>query len=307
MLIWAISATALSVAILLLFIAYRRQVQSTCRHLAFMRKHKTNLRLHSNLPFSELYALEDNINELVGSAETLRLKAERNERHLKDAITNISHDIRTPLTSLDGFFQLLKNADSEEERDQCVDVIQNRINNLKYMLEELFTYTKLQNEDYQLQMEPVDFMQCVSSALIAFYNEFQDKGIDVQTEFTDERITVNCNPEAVQRIVQNVLKNVLDHGSKAVKVALKREKEKVVFTCANQVENADSIDTTQLFTRFYKADPARTHSSTGLGLAIAKGLAERMNGGMSAAVEGDWFAVEVWFDMPNRIGFRPSR
>ena len=297
MLIWAITATVLSVAILILFIAYRRQVRSTCRHLAFMKQHKTNLRLHSNLPFSELYELEDSINALLDGADELRHKAEHNEQNLRDAITNISHDIRTPLTSLDGFFQLLKHAESEEERDQCVEVIQNRINNLKYMLEELFTYTKLQNQDYQLQTEPVELTQCIGSALIAFYNDFQEKGIDVQTAFAEEEITVNCNPEAVQRIVQNVLKNVRDHGSKAVKVALKREKERVVFTCANQVDKPNRIDISQLFTRFYKADPARTHSSTGLGLAIAKGLAERMHGGMSAAVEDDWFAVTVWFEM----------
>lgn len=297
MLIWAISATVLSVAVTTLFIAYRRQVRSTCRHLAFMKQHKTNLRLHSNLPFSELYELEDSINALLDGADAMRHKAEHNEQNLKDAITNISHDIRTPLTSLDGFFQLLKNADSEQEREQCVEVIQNRINNLKYMLEELFTYTKLQNQDYQLQTEPVELTRCIGSALIAFYNDFQEKGIEVQTEFTDEKITVKCNPEAAQRIVQNVLKNVLDHGSKAVRVVLKQEKSRGVFTCANQVVHPENIDISQIFTRFYKADPARTHSSTGLGLAIAKELAQRMNGGMSAAVEGDWFAVTVWFDV----------
>lgn len=297
MLIWAISATVLSVAVTTLFIAYRRQVRSTCRHLAFMKQHKTNLRLHSNLPFSDLYELEDSINALLDGADAMRHKAEHNEQDLKDAITNISHDIRTPLTSLDGFFQLLKNADSEQEREQCVEVIQNRINNLKYMLEELFTYTKLQNQDYQLQTEPVELTRCIGSALIAFYNDFQEKGIEVQTEFTDEKITVKCNPEAVQRIVRNVLKNVLDHGSKAVRVVLKQEKSRVVFTCANQVVHPENIDISQIFTRFYKADPARTHSSTGLGLAIAKELAQRMNGGMSAAVEGDWFAVTVWFDV----------
>ena len=80
---------------------------------------------------------------------------------------------------------------------------------------------------------------------------------------------------------------------------------RVVFTCANKVHNAEGIDVSQLFTRFYKADPARTHSSTGLGLAIAKGLAERMNGGMAAAVEGEWFAVEAWFNAPDCVGSRP--
>ena len=293
--IWAIIATIASVITVSIFIAYRRQVKNTCRHLAFMKKNKTNLRLRSGLPFRELYELSDNVNELLDNSDELRHKAEHNEQNLKDAITNISHDIRTPLTSLDGFFQLLKNADSEEERTQCVDVIQNRINNLKYMLEELFTYTKLQNEDYKLQTEPVDIVRCVSSALVSFYNEFQEKGIEVQADFIDEEIVVDCNAEAVQRIIQNVLKNVLDHGSKSVEMTLKQENERVIFSCSNRVDNPDSIDISQIFTRFYKSDPARTHSSTGLGLAIAKSLAERMNGCMTAEVQGEWFKVEIRF------------
>ena len=296
MLIWAIIATIVSVITISIFIAYRRQVKNTCRHLAFMKKNKTNLRLRTGLPFKELYELSDNVNELLDNSDELRKKAEHNEQNLKDAITNISHDIRTPLTSLDGFFQLLKNADSEEERTQCVDVIQNRINNLKYMLEELFTYTKLQNEDYTLQTESVDIVRCVSSTLVSFYNEFQEKGIEVQADFTDKEVVVDCNAEAIQRIVQNVVKNVLNHGNKAVKMILKQENKRVVFSCSNKIDNPDSIDVTQVFTRFYKADPARTHSSTGLGLAIAKGLAERMNGGMTAEVEREWFKVRVWID-----------
>ncbi|MBQ3566988.1 MAG: HAMP domain-containing histidine kinase, partial [Oscillospiraceae bacterium] len=118
MLIWAISATAVCVIIIGIFTAYRRQVKKTCRHLAFMKNHRTNMRLGSELPFRELYELSDNVNELLDRSDEMRKTAERNEQNLKDAITNISHDIRTPLTSLDGFFQLLKNSDSEEERTQ---------------------------------------------------------------------------------------------------------------------------------------------------------------------------------------------
>lgn len=295
MLIWAVIATLVSVAVILIFIVYRRQVKNTCRHLAFMNKHKTNLRLRSGLPFKELYELADNINELLDNSDKNKQKSERNEQNLKDAITNISHDIRTPLTSLDGYFQLLKNADSEEERVQCADIIQNRINTLKYMLDELFTYTKLQNEDYKLQTAPTDIVRCVSSVLVVFYNEFQKSGIEVQTDFTDKGVIVDCNSEAVQRIVQNMLKNILDHGSKEVQMTLKKENDKVIFSCSNKVNNPDSIDVSQIFSRFYKSDLARTHSSTGLGLAIAKSLAERMGGGMSAEVEGDWFRVEMWF------------
>lgn len=292
----AIIILSIATAVLLItHISYRRQVKKTCRRIAFIKNNDTNMQLLSDMNFHELNMLEKEINEVIEKNRQISIAAKRSENNLKETIVNISHDIRTPLTSLDGFFQLLKNADSEEERDQCVDVIQNRINNLKYMLEELFTYTKLQNDDYKLATEPVDIVRCVSSALVSFYNEFQEKSIEVQADFTDKEAVVDCNSEAVQRIVQNILKNVLDHGSKAVELTLKQDTEKVVFTCSNKVDNPESIDVSQVFTRFYKSDPARTHSSTGLGLAIAKGLAERMNGGMTAQVDGEWFRVEVWF------------
>ena len=291
----AVIILSITTAVLLItHISYRRQVKKTCRRIAFIKNNDTNMELLSDLNFHELNMLEKEINEVIEKNRQISIAAKRSENNLKETIVNISHDIRTPLTSLDGFFQLLKNSDSEEERTQCVDVIQNRINNLKYMLEELFTYTKLQNEDYKLQTEPVDIVRCVSSALVSFYNEFQEKGIEVQADFTDEEAVVDCNAEAVQRIVQNVLKNVLDHGSKTVEMTLKQENERVVFSCSNKVDNPDSIDVSQVFTRFYKSDPARTHSSTGLGLAIAKGLAERMNGGVMAEVEGEWFRIKVW-------------
>ncbi len=296
MLIWAIIATLISVMTILTFIAYRRQVKNTCRHLAFMKNNKTNLRLRSGLPFKELYELSDNVNELLDNADNIRQKAEHNEQNLKDAITNISHDIRTPLTSLDGFFQLLKNADDEEERLQCIDVIQNRINNLKYMLEELFTYTKLQNVDYKLKTESIDIVHCISSAILGFYNEFHNKCIEVETDFIEEELSVECNFEAVQRIVQNVLKNVLDHGSTVVKMSLKKEGTRIIFSCSNKIEHSGNIDISRIFTRFYKSDPARTNSSTGLGLAIAKGLAEHMNGGMKAEISNDWFEIILWLE-----------
>lgn len=291
--IWAISATVVCFVIIGIFIAYRRQVKKTCRQLAFMKNNKTNMRLRSELPFHELYELSDNINELLDSSDKIRITAEQNEQNLKDAITNISHDIRTPLTSLDGFFHLMKNSDSEEERIQCTEVIQDRINNLKYMLEELFTYTKLQNEAYTIQLEPIDFNQCVCSAIVGFYNEFQKNGIEVNTDFTEDEINVNANAEAVQRIIQNILKNVLDHGSKEVEMTLKSDNNRAVFICSNRIDNPDSIDISQVFSRFYKSDPARTHSSTGLGLAIAKGLAGRMNGDITADVTDDWFRIKM--------------
>lgn len=293
--VWALAATAAGIVMFFLFLAYRRQVKDTCRHLAFLKEKQTNFRLRSGLPFSELNELSDSVNEILDASEKLRRETAAGERNLKEAITNISHDIRTPLTSLDGYFQLLKESASKEEREQYAAIIQNRIDSLKEMLEELFTYAKLQDKAYVLQIEPIEFSQYVCSAILSFYNEFRERCIVPRTEFCEDGMMIRGNAEAVRRIVQNIVKNVLEHGSKEVVMELKRTDSQVMFLCSNKVPNPESIDITQIFSRFYKSDPARTHSSTGLGLAIAKSLAECMDGRMTAELEGDWFKIQVEF------------
>lgn len=294
--IWAVSTTILSILLLGIFSAYRRQVKNTCRHLAFLKEQETNLRLRGELPFAELNELADRVNEVLDTTKQLRQEAIHGEQNLKNAVTNISHDIRTPLTSLDGYFQLLCQAKSEEEREQYLKVIRRRISSLKSMLEELFTYAKLQNESFVLELEQMDMKKCVCDTLFSYYNEFTEQGITPEVELCEERVYIQGNQEAICRIVQNVLKNVLEHGSRDVYIRLKLENNRAGLICENLVEQPETIDITQVFVRFYKSDPARTHSSTGLGLAISKGLAERMNGTMTAEMIEDRFKVSIWFE-----------
>ena len=94
---------------------------------------------------------------------------------------------------------------------------------------------------------------------------------------------------------QNIIKNALEHGEKQIVFELKRDDTQAVFCCMNDVENPDGIDMTQIFSRFYKADTARSNTSTGLGLSIAKGLIERMNGVINARLQEDIFIVEIRF------------
>lgn len=294
--IWAISATILSILLFGILTAYRRQVKHTCRHLAFLKENETNLRLRGELPFSELNELADQVNEVLDMTWKLRKETRQGSQNLKEAITNISHDIRTPLTSLDGYFQLLSTAETEEERKQYLAVIRGRIQSLKNMLEELFTYTKLQNESFVLELEQLDFKKCVCDMLFSFYNDFSERGITPMVELCEERVAIQGNQEAVYRVVQNILKNVLEHGREEVQIGLSLKETKVCFFCENKVENPEEIDISQVFSRFYKADPARTHSSTGLGLAIAKGLAEKMGGSMKAELVENRFRLSVWFE-----------
>lgn len=295
MVLWAIAATAVAVILTIIFMLYRRQVKRTCRQLAFLKSHKTNLRLTAELPFPELNELVDGVNEIVDLSQKIQQDTQHSEAHLKETITNLSHDIRTPLTSMDGYFQLLLQSNSEEERQRYISIIQTRIGSLKDMLEELFTYTMLQDSDYELETEILDFGKCVYDTIFSFYEEFQKKGIEPHTDFCDGHLFIMGNGEAIRRAIQNLIKNALVHGHTQISLELFHGNAQAGFRCSNDVESPDEIDISQVFSRFYKADSARTHTSTGLGLSIAKGLVERMGGSISAELGGNIFIVEILF------------
>lgn len=297
MIAWAIIATAIAIITTFIFFAYRRQVQKACRQLAFLKNHQTNLRLTSDLPFHELNELVDGINDILDLSREIKKTAQQSEYSLKETITNLSHDIRTPLTSMDGYFQLLTQSQSEEERQHYIAVIQSRIVSLKDMLEELFTYTKLQNETYELEVEPLDFGKSVFDTVFSFYGEFQRKGIEPQIDFCDGHLPILGNPEAIRRALQNIIKNALEHGQKQISFNLSADDKQAVFRCRNDVKNPDEIDMSQVFSRFYKADSARSSASTGLGLSIAKGLIDRMGGMITADLNGSTFSIEISFSI----------
>lgn len=300
MTVWAIIATIVAIMSICILIAYRQQVKKACRRLAFLKTHKTNMRLTSDLPFRELNDLIDNINGVLDLSYDIQKVSQQNEDSLKETITNLSHDIRTPLTSMDGYFQLFVKSNSEEERQHYIAVIQSRITSLKDMLEELFTYTKLQDESYELALEPLDFGKCVFETVFSFYDEFQKKGIEPQIVFCEDRLPTIGNPEAIRRALQNIIKNALEHGQQKIVLELQRENTQAVFRCTNDVENPKEIDMTQVFSRFYKADTARSNTSTGLGLSIAKGLIDKMGGTVIAELNENLFIIEIRFTIQDK-------
>lgn len=248
------------------------------------------------MPYMELQDLIDEINEMLTRVKKTEIESIRSEKQFKETITNLSHDIRTPLTSLDGYVQLMNEAKSEEEREQYLAVVRGRIKNLKDMLEELFTYTKLQNDNYEIEMKPIDFSKIVYDTALSFYNDFKEKQIEPEIEFCEDKLLINGNEGALQRVLQNIIKNALTHGTNTLKMTLFEANGRVHFCCQNGVRNKDDIDIDMVFTRFYKADVARSKQSSGLGLAIAKGFVERMNGEIHASLVDDAFCVEIVFD-----------
>lgn len=293
MIIWAAAATAACIVLTVILVLFVRQMDEICRRLAFISSHETNMKLTSDTPFQSIGRLIDGINAFLEEAAEERAELERESRGLKDSLTGISHDIRTPLTSLSGYFQLLTGTEDPEERERYGSIIRARISSLEAMLEELFTYTRLQDSDYRMELCTVNFTQCVIDTLLAFYGQFAERGVRPEVNIEETPAYICGNGEAVRRILQNILKNALVHGTEEVSLSLGCEGEDVVFQCSNRCQAPGEIDIEDIFKKFYKADPARKDTSAGLGLTIAAGLAERLGGELTAELEGDVFTIRL--------------
>lgn len=276
-------------------ISYRRQIKDICRQLAFLSKHNSNMIITQNIASADISELIEQINTLLENQKNQKIEYKIKESNLKDVITNLSHDIRTPLTSLDGYFQLLAEADSQADKERYTAIIRSRIKSLKEMLDELFTYAKLQNDNYKLDVIPQNINKIFYDTIFSFYDDFKEKNIEPDIQITDEQLRIICNEEAVKRVLQNIIKNGLEYSRNQIQISLQRNNNKVIIISRNRYGDFETVDINRIFDKFYKADTARSSTSTGLGLAIAKGLVIKMGGSISANFTGDIFEITVEF------------
>ena len=288
----------LSVLILILIcilISYMRQVKDICRQLRFLQECDSNMLITTEMKKGHIEELAELLNTLLKERKKERADYQKKEQMIADIYTNLSHDIRTPLTSLDGYFQLLEETQEENDRKRYIQIIQERIESLKEMLEELFTYTKLQNGTYELKLEPQNVGQILKETVFSYYDDWAEQGISPQFEITEEPVWIRGNKQALRRTIQNIIRNGLDHGNKEIRIQLSRNEKQMELVFQNKIEPGEQIDISRVFERFYKADKARSKSSTGLGLSSAKGFVQKMHGEIAAEIKEDWFCIKISF------------
>ena len=274
---------------------YQRQVKDICRQLAFLMKHDSNMLIHREFGLGGIGMLSDRLNDLLELRRKEKRYYQEKETLIADTYTNLSHDIRTPLTSLDGYFQLMETCENVEEQRRYLNIIHERIHSLNEMLEELFMFTKLKNESYRLELTSCCINRILKETVFSYYDDWVRREIQPDIQITEEQLYIDGNKQGLSRIIQNVIKNGLDHGEKKIRIVLKREQNQAVLRISNQVTASEQIDIEHVFDRFYKADAARSKTSTGLGLSIAREFVRRMNGEIGAKIEENEFIVEMSF------------
>ena len=211
------------------------------------------------------------------------------DRELKEAVANISHDLRTPLTAICGYLELLEAEEMTDNTRRYVEQISNRTEALKALTEELFRYSVISSVS-DLSYEKVNVGRVLEDTLISFYGAFEQKNITPNISLPDSVIVRSLDKSALSRIFGNIIGNAVKYSDGDFSVTMSDAGE-IIFS--NTASELSSVDVGKLFDRFYTVDSAR--KSTGLGLSIAKLLTERMGGYISAKYNENSISITIYF------------
>lgn len=257
----------------------------------------TNEVVRTNTHNKNLARFAAKINQLIHLFKQDQQGNQTREMNLKREITNISHDLRTPLTSIKGFSELLFNPSlTEIEKDEFLSVIQKKIDNLTNVVDLFYELSQLDSLDKKMVMEKNFLDQIVVEAMLTFYGEFEKKQLQVQI---DEHAVspILADKKATDRIVANIIQNALAYSKSTgtVTIGLIEDNEYIRLRVTNDVETFNVAKLQQIFDRTFRMDSSRTGEQLGLGLHIVQQLIKKQEGNVVADVTGDEFILEVSF------------
>lgn len=294
--IYAVVITLFSLLFLTLYLLHKKQTRTLGKKLRFVQRRKTNMLLTADFPSKDVNLLVNAMNELLENDRHYIAEMEKKENSVKETITNISHDLRTPLTAIQGYTQML--AASEvllSEEKEAVAIINERVGALNQMLNQLFEFARLEAGEMKLEAGNVDLNAILKATILSFYHNFEERLETPEFEIADEKFMFYGDENAITRIFTNIIYNALVHGKDAYKIRSFRQEGYYIFCFQNRTTDILKEDMEQLFERFYTTDKSRTKKTTGLGLTIAQKLTQQMGGQIQAELENEIFKITIRF------------
>lgn len=284
---------ALSVTVILLLVKIyllRRSLGQLVRDLRQLLEGETNVLLSVSTGDREVRRLASELNGQLRLLRQERQRFQQGDRTLKEAVAGVSHDLRTPLTAIRGYLDLMKDQPLSPDQSRYVELIQGRVDHLTGLTEELLRSSVAVIRE--LPPETVDLQRELEEALAAYYGAFMAQGLSVAADFPREKVTRQLNREALARIFGNVLSNALKYSGGDLTVRLTAEGD---ISFSNPAPGMTPVTAEKLFHRYFSVETGR--GSTGLGLSIARDLAQRMGGSLEASCPDETLTVTVRFPL----------
>lgn len=284
---FVLTVIALSLAIKLTLL--KMGLRETGYELKNILSQDTNRLIGLSSRDKDLRYLANILNIQLKVLQQERHRYQDGDRQLKAAVTNISHDLRTPLTAVSGYLELLDREQHSPQTLRCLEIIRNRVNSMKQLTEELFRYS-LTLTDEELKPEKLSINKLLEESLLSFYETFLQKGITPDIVLPEAPVIRNLDANAVMRIFSNIISNAAKYSADDFHASLASDG---TITFSNSAPNLTPVTAARLFDRFYTVEAV--DESTGLGLAIAKHLTERLGGRITSAYQEGRLIITVTF------------
>ena len=243
---------------------------------------------------TDLQKVIDSINSLVDSTVKAMQEERQIEQSKDDLVTNVSHDIRTPLTSIIGYLGLLHSGSvkSEEDARKYINIAYVKANQMKALADDLFEYTTVRQGPTKLALAPLHLNSMLEQLAASFELEAEKKNVTITATVTPKELTIDADAEQLGRVFNNLLSNALKYGKGATEINLIARKtgtNEVEIVVANNAQKIESSAVNKLFERFYRVETSRSVETggTGLGLAITKGIVESHQGNIHVTSDDD--------------------
>ncbi|MGI5973480.1 MAG: sensor histidine kinase [Oscillospiraceae bacterium] len=283
--------TLLCILLLIRVYALERNLRLGAEQLKQRRQEGGGAPLRLAAPNRAAEKLMAEVNDLLKSGEEERADFRRREKILRQQIANVSHDLRTPLTSILGYLQLLESETlSEEQRREYLEIVESRAKVLQGLITSFYDLSRLEAGEYPIQRERVDLREVISELLAAFYDELE-ACFQVTVELPDDLSPVWGDRGALSRVYTNLIRNALEHGSGTLTISARQVPGGVETRFSNGGADLKQGELDHVFDRFFTSDQTRSGRNTGLGLAIVKALAGQMGGTVSASLDVETFTV----------------
>ncbi len=290
--IWLIITGFIIVIMMLLLKIYYLKKSAKEIKKAFVEKteQNTNMLISISSHDTDMKELAATINTQLHIFHQNRQKFEHGDLELKEAITNISHDLRTPLTAIYGYLKLLQNDGCSETEKIYLSAIEERTNTLKQLTEELFHYTIVSSDTEELSLKKISINGVLEKSILSYYVVLKRHNIIPQISIPDKKVERMLNENALSRIIGNMINNAVKYSDGDLIISLSADG---TLRFSNHAAELTEIQVGRLFDRFYTVSSAR--KSTGLGLSIAKTLTEKMGGTITASYVNNILTICIKF------------
>ncbi|MEK3981561.1 HAMP domain-containing sensor histidine kinase [Psychrobacillus sp. FSL K6-2836] len=257
----------------------KKEVKKIGKQLQFYNDRKTNKKIDMALIDKDIENLGLEINKLIDLHVTEnRLRVRFKDEH-KHAVANMSHDLRTPLTSILGYIQMAE-ADNltAEEKNELLSIAFNRAKRLEVLLKEFFELSVIESSEYHLKSERVNLKEITFDILMSFYDRLNEKNMEPSITMPETDIFIISDDSAVKRVFENLMSNAIAYSDGNIRISLEEKDSMARLIVKNDAHSLTEEAAQRMFDRFYTVDQSRSGTSTGLGLSIVKSLMEKMNG-----------------------------